>query len=57
MATVTMLVETADVLGEEAAASELRRSLEPYAERTAVVDRAWAAWGPVSGFLEVTDAT
>jgi hypothetical protein len=57
MATVTMLVETADVLGEEVAASELRRSLEPYAERTAVVDRAWAAWGPVSDFLQVTDAT
>ena len=49
--TATILVETANVLGETERSAALRRVIEPFAGRVAVIDAAWATWGPVSQFL------
>jgi hypothetical protein len=49
--TATILVETAGVLGDTEQVVELRRMIEPFAERIVVVDAAWATWGSVSEFL------
>jgi hypothetical protein len=49
--TATILAETATVLGDAARGAELRRRIEPFADRIVVVDAAWATWGPVSEFL------
>ena len=49
--TATILAETAGVLGDGQRVAELRRLIEPFAERITVIDAAWATWGPVSEFL------
>ncbi len=55
--TMTFLAETCALLGDAPRAATLRRMLEPYAERVAVIDRALACKGSVHRFLALLAAT
>jgi len=54
---LTLLAEVCAGVGDRPRAAVLSAALEPYAERNAITERAWAAWGSVSRRLGELAAT
>ncbi len=57
LATLALLAECAQMLGDADRAAAFYALLEPYAGRTAVMDTGWAAWGSVSRPLGLLAST
>ncbi len=56
LATLALLGEAAARLGDAALAGRIRERLAPYRDRTVVIERGWATWGPVERILGLAAA-